>query len=105
QPPAIYCMDTRRAKVINGLAEPCIAALKQRLERREQSLVFINRRGYAPVLVCTQCSWVFSCDRCASKLVIHLKKNRMRCHHCGFETRIPLACVDCGNADLLAVGH
>jgi primosomal protein N' (replication factor Y) len=66
--------------------------------------VFINRRGYAPVLMCTACGWLSGCPRCAGKLVLHLQDRRLRCHHCGHQARVPHACPDCGNADLQPVG-
>lgn len=103
--PAIRCIDTSRAKLVDGLSEPLIEALRARLERGEQSLVFINRRGYAPVMRCGQCGWISTCHRCASRLVVHLRERRLRCHHCGHESRIPPTCPDCGNADLAPLGQ
>ncbi|MGH8672180.1 MAG: primosomal protein N' [Burkholderiales bacterium] len=103
--PAVECIDIRAHALYEGLAEPVIALLRETLKRGEQSLVFVNRRGYAPVLACTQCTWCAACDRCTSKLVLHQNKQRMRCHHCGLESRIPRACPGCGNADLWALGH
>lgn len=103
--PAIHCIDISRAKLADGLSDPLIEALRVRLERGEQSLVFINRRGYAPVMRCGQCGWVSTCHRCSSRLVVHLREKRLRCHHCGHESRIPPACPDCGNADLAPLGQ
>ncbi len=65
---------------------------------------FINRRGYAPVLMCTACGWLSDCPNCAGKLVLHLQDKRLRCHHCGHQVRVPHACPSCGNADLQPVG-
>ena len=88
----------------HGLSEPLLKALAERLQRGEQSLIFINRRGYAPVLMCGACGWLSGCSNCAGKLVLHLKDRRLRCHHCGHQERVPHACPSCGNADLQPVG-
>ncbi len=103
--PVVRVIDTRREKLQEGLSAVLLAGLQQRLERSEQSLVFLNRRGYAPVLACPPCGWVSRCRRCAANLVVHLADQRLRCHHCGFEARIPRACPDCGNVDLLPFGR
>ena len=103
--PEVRVIDTRRQKLQEGLSAELLAALALRLERGEQSLVFLNRRGYAPVLACPPCGWISRCRRCAANLVLHLADKRLRCHHCGFETGIPRACPDCGNVDLLPFGR
>ena len=103
--PAVRVIDTRRQKLQEGLSAELLAALALRLERGEQSLVFLNRRGYAPVLACPPCGWISRCRRCAANLVLHLADQRLRCHHCGFEAGIPRACPDCGNVDLLPFGR
>jgi primosomal protein N' (replication factor Y) (superfamily II helicase) len=102
--PEVRCIDTRNAILQHGISEQLLVALKQRLQRGEQSLVFINRRGYAPVLMCTGCGWLSGCPHCAGKLVLHLRDRRLRCHHCGHQVRVPHACPNCGNADLQPVG-
>ena len=103
--PLVRIVDTRREKLQEGLSAALLAGLQLRLERGEQSLVFLNRRGYAPVMACPPCGWVSRCQRCAANLVLHLADQRLRCHHCGFETRVPRACPDCGNVDLMAFGR
>ena len=103
--PDVRVIDTRRQKLQEGLSAELLTALVLRLERGEQSLVFLNRRGYAPVLACPPCGWISRCQRCAANLVLHLADKRLRCHHCGFETGIPRACPDCGNVDLLPFGR
>ena len=103
--PVVRIIDTRREKLQEGLSAALLAGLQSRLERGEQSLVFLNRRGYAPVLACPPCGWISRCQRCAANLVLHLADGRLRCHHCGFETRVPRACPDCGNVDLLPFGR
>ena len=103
--PRVRIVDTRREKLQEGLSAALLAGLALRLERGEQSLVFLNRRGYAPVLACPPCGWISRCTRCAANLVLPLADQRLRCHHCGFETRVPRACPDCGNVDLLPFGR
>jgi len=108
--PAVRLIDTDAEKragraTIEGLSAPLVAALKQRVERGEQSLVFLNRRGYAPVLACDACGWVAGCPRCSAYVVLHKPERAMRCHHCGWESRIPRACPDCGNVDLAPFGR
>ncbi|MGE5467771.1 MAG: primosomal protein N' [Ignavibacteria bacterium] len=104
-PPTVATVDTRREKLQDGLSAALLAALSARIERGEQSLVFLNRRGFAPVLACPSCGWVSRCPRCAANLVVHLADRRLRCHHCGLESRIPPACPDCGNQDVQPFGR
>lgn len=103
--PQIRCIDTTRAETVNGLAPQLVAAIRDRLEKGEQSLLFINRRGYSPVLLCSACHWIAPCTRCSSRLVVHLRQGRLRCHHCGHEQKIVKQCPSCGNADLQPTGH
>ncbi len=85
---------------------PALAeAIAARLARGEQSLVFLNRRGYAPVLVCGACGWIGGCTRCTAHLVLHTADRRLRCHHCGLDTPIPRHCPTCGNVDLAPFGR
>ena len=97
-------MNISQVKLSDGISSELLAAISKRLQRGEQSLVFINRRGFAPVLMCTACGWLSDCQHCAGKLVFHLKDRRLRCHHCGYQERVPHACPSCGNADLQPVG-
>ncbi len=103
--PAVNLLDTRKTVLREGVSEPLLAAIRERLARGEQSLVFLNRRGYAPVLACPACGWVSRCTRCAANLVLHLAERRLRCHHCGFENRVPRACPTCGNQDIHPFGR
>ena len=105
QLPAVDLVDTRKIVLQEGVAEPLLRAIEDRLQRGEQSLVFLNRRGYAPVLACPACGWVSRCKRCAANLVLHLADRRLRCHHCGFENRVPKACPTCGNQDIHPFGR
>lgn len=104
-PPRIACINTRDEKLADGLSSHLRAAIATRLERGEQSLVFINRRGYAPVLMCHACGWLSNCHRCSAQLVLHLRDRQLRCHHCGHQSPIPEACPECGNAQLAPIGQ
>ncbi|MDR2637105.1 MAG: primosomal protein N', partial [Zoogloeaceae bacterium] len=103
--PQVRLLDTRRMKLADGLSPPLLEALRERLQKGEQSLVFLNRRGYAPVLACPACGWISRCTRCAANLVVHLKDRRLRCHHCALEIHIPRACPVCGNQDIHPFGR
>ena len=80
------------------------AALAARLARGEQSLVFVNRRGFSPSLLCAACGWEADCPRCSARLTVHRTPAMLRCHHCGHAEKAPQACPDCGNVDLLPLG-
>lgn len=103
--PEVRFVDLRAEKRKSGLSEKLLGAISVRLERGEQSLVFLNRRGYSPALICSSCSWTPHCKHCTSRLVLHLKDRRLRCHYCGYEESIPRSCPECGNLDLKPVGH
>ena len=105
QLPEIELVDLKHIPLDNGLTRPALQALSETLARGEQSLVFLNRRGYAPALYCPSCAWVSPCPRCSARLVLHRTSHRLKCHHCGFETRIPPACPSCGNPDLKPLGQ
>jgi primosomal protein N' (replication factor Y) len=102
--PRIEYVGTRGERLEEGLSPRVLAALEACRARGEQSLVFINRRGYAPVLACARCGWVSGCHRCAAHLVLHLAERRMRCHHCGHQSPPPLACPACGDPQLAPLG-
>jgi primosomal protein N' (replication factor Y) len=103
--PSVSTVDLRASPVTHGLAKPLLDAIGARLARGEQSLVFINRRGYAPVLACEACDWAAGCERCSAKLVLHAADRVLRCHHCGAEAPIPRECPVCGNVDLRPHGR
>ncbi|MBA3032023.1 MAG: primosomal protein N' [Gammaproteobacteria bacterium] len=103
--PTVATVDTRKEKLQDGLSAALLAAVGARLEKGEQSLLFLNRRGYAPVLACPACGWISHCRRCAANMVLHLADRRLRCHHCGLEVAIPHTCPDCGNLDLQPFGR
>ena len=103
--PVVRIVRQRDPSTIDGISQPLVQGIKERLARGEQTLLFINRRGYAPSLLCMECGWSAQCDRCSARLVFHTDQRRMRCHHCGHEERVVSACPDCGNQDLLPLGH
>jgi primosomal protein N' (replication factor Y) len=103
--PVVRTIDTRNAKPEHGLSETLLAALRLRLAQGEQSLLFVNRRGYSPVLYCRSCAWHSACTRCSANLVLHLRRGELRCHHCGHAEAVPAHCPGCGSADLAPVGH
>ena len=87
------------------IAPPLIEAIKERIARGDQSLIFLNRRGYAPVLACHDCGWKSECPHCSAYRVFHKIDRSLRCHHCGFTERVPRACPVCGNIDIAPVGR
>jgi primosomal protein N' (replication factor Y) len=103
--PSVRTIDLRIRHPQHGLSEPLWSAIAERLGRGEQSLVFINRRGYAPVLACEACGWAAACTRCTARMVLHAADRRLRCHHCGAEAPIPHQCPTCGNVDLKPLGR
>ena len=103
--PDVRLVDSRVDPAVEGLSAALTDALAARLARHEQSLVFLNRRGYAPVLACAACGWIGGCTRCAAHLVLHTADRRLRCHHCGLEAAIPRHCPVCGNVDLAPFGR
>jgi len=84
---------------------PLLEAIRERVARGEQSMVFLNRRGYAPVLACSACDWKSQCPHCSAFRVFHKIDRTLRCHHCGFTERVPRACPECGNVDISPVGR
>jgi primosomal protein N' (replication factor Y) len=105
QMPLTRLIDTRQIRLDNGLSPQLFTAIEARLARGEQSLVFLNRRGYAPVLACAACGWVSQCPACSANRVLHLSDRRLRCHHCGSSAPVPPACPVCGNQDIQGFGR
>ena len=103
--PTVKLVDMERDRPKDGLTGALIAALRGRLDRGEQSLLFLNRRGYAPVICCDACGWISNCTRCTAFMVLHRPEHRLRCHHCSLELRIPRHCPTCGNVDLQPLGR
>ncbi|KQQ31034.1 primosomal protein N' [Duganella sp. Leaf126] len=103
--PQVKLLDMERDKPQDGLTAQLVDALRLRMARGEQSLLFLNRRGYAPVICCEACGWISECTRCTSFMVLHRPEHRLRCHHCSLELRIPRHCPTCGNVDLQPLGR
>jgi len=102
--PAVKLIDLNRVPVEHGLSRPLLDAVATRLARGEQILVFINRRGFAPVLYCTNCGWQAHCQRCDARLIFHAPRAELRCHHCGWRAPAPQQCGSCGATALKPVG-
>lgn len=103
--PKIALHDVRRRPLAaGGLSERLMAAIGERLRRREQTLLFVNRRGFAPVVLCHDCGDAIGCPHCDSRLVLHRADRRLRCHHCGAARAIPERCAGCGSPDLVSLG-
>ena len=103
--PVVNLVDQRVHALNDGLSPPMIAAIKDRLAKSEQSLLFLNRRGYAPVIMCRACGWTQSCPRCDAHMIVHQHKKLLRCHHCGSETPLPERCPGCDAEQLKPIGE
>jgi primosomal protein N' (replication factor Y) len=103
--PRVGLIDMERDKAVEGLCPSLLTALRERLARGEQSLLFLNRRGYAPVMHCDACGWISNCRRCTAFMVLHKPERRLRCHHCSLELRVPQSCPTCGNVDIQPLGR
>jgi primosomal protein N' (replication factor Y) len=102
--PPIEIVDARLAAPGNPLLPLSLQALKQCVEAGNQGLVFINRRGYAPMILCHDCGWQAECKRCDSFLTWHRNDRALRCHHCGYQQRVPSRCPDCGSSAIQEAG-
>jgi primosomal protein N' (replication factor Y) (superfamily II helicase) len=96
EPPRISLVDLRAHPAHSGLSTPVLQAIERHLSRDGQVLVFLNRRGYAPTLLCTACGWIAPCKNCDARLTVHRAAQRLRCHHCGAEAHLPERCPQCG---------
>lgn len=101
----VFDMNRLPRRETPALAPPIVEAIAARIARGEQSLLLLNRRGYAPVLHCADCGWKSACPHCSAWRVFHKADRSLRCHHCGVVERVPRACPDCGNADIAPVGR
>jgi primosomal protein N' (replication factor Y) (superfamily II helicase) len=102
--PKVRLVDMNHQPKHCTIAPPLLDAIAQRIARGEQSLIFLNRRGYAPVLACHDCGWKSECPHCSAFRVFHKIDRTLRCHHCGFTERVPRACPGCGNIDIAPLG-
>ena len=105
QLPQVEILNVGRLKLDNGFSPQASQLLKQNFEAGGMSLVYLNRRGFAPALFCGDCGHTFGCPNCSAKMVLHQRARQLRCHHCDHCEPIPFKCPDCGNQDLTAVGH
>ncbi|MGB5256643.1 MAG: primosomal protein N' [Woeseiaceae bacterium] len=96
KPPTIHLIDTGRAPATDGISEPLAEAIKSHLATGGQVLIFLNRRGFAPTLICASCGHVAGCDRCDSRLTVHAQSRELRCHHCGASRVLDSSCGECG---------
>jgi primosomal protein N' (replication factor Y) len=97
-PPLLRLVDLTKHQSSDGLSVPVISAIADNIGRGEQSLVFLNRRGFAPTLICTACGKIADCERCDARMTVHAAKNQLMCHHCGASRAIDNVCPDCGSA-------
>ncbi len=105
KPPKIGLLDVRRRKMIEGLSDLLLEEISRHYNNGGQALVFINRRGFAPVLMCADCGASADCNRCDAHMTVHAKSERLRCHHCGSQRPLPNACEDCGSVEFDKVGY
>ncbi len=103
--PPILILDVRRQPMIEGLSQPLLDRMRAHLDRNEQVLLFLNRRGFAPILLCHECGWLSECRHCDARMTLHLRQRRLTCHHCGDNRLVDAVCPLCGSVDLRAVGH
>jgi primosomal protein N' (replication factor Y) len=98
EPPRLALIDLRAHAVHKGIAAPVLQAMRRHLDAGAQVLVFLNRRGYAPTLLCQGCGWIAPCRDCDARMTVHMKTNRLACHHCGAEAALPQRCPRCGHS-------
>ncbi len=103
--PYIDFIDMRRERTEDGLSRAMISNIAETVQRGEQALLFINRRGFSPALVCAQCGSMPDCTRCSARLVFHREARRLKCHHCGYQAQVPSACTACGSLELTPAGQ
>ena len=97
-PPRLALVDLRHGAARSGVSTAAVLAIERHLAAEGQVLLFLNRRGYAPTLLCTACGWIAPCSECDARLTVHLAAGRLRCHHCGAEAPLPSRCPQCGFA-------
>jgi len=104
-PPKWQWIDLRNSTTHAGLAEPTVEAIRETLAAGKQVLVFLNRRGFAPTLICHQCGWVAQCPHCDSRLTVHRRLRKLSCHHCDLARPLPRGCEGCSSGALMTVGE
>jgi len=104
-PPRIRLLDVCQQKLTEGFSLMMLQAIQQHLDKGQQVLLFLNRRGYAPTLICHDCGWLANCQRCDAHMILHKSRHLLRCHHCDSQRRIDSQCPDCGSVDLRPLGQ
>ncbi|MCG6935565.1 MAG: primosomal protein N' [Proteobacteria bacterium] len=104
-PPEFSLIDVRNQKLEHGLSAQLLSHMQTHLASGGQVMLFINRRGFAPVLMCHACGWHARCDRCDAHMTVHQNAHRLRCHHCGSERPLPVTCPECGGEELIHMGY
>ncbi len=102
--PKIQLVNLCSQKLHEGLADTLLIKIRQQLEQQGQVLLFINRRGFAPLLMCHECGWTTSCHRCDAHMTFHKRRNQLHCHHCGSQRQAPNHCEECGCSNIIAIG-
>lgn len=103
--PKVHLVDTRRLALDNGFSDVVKQQLQANYAAGGMSMVYLNRRGFAPALFCSACGHTFGCRHCSAKLVLHQRAGQLRCHHCDYRQSVPRSCPECGNQDLNAIGQ
>lgn len=99
-----HVLDLKQQRMQHGLSEQLVNTMKLHLERGNQVLLFLNRRGFAPAMLCHECGWVADCQRCQASMTVHQHNHTLQCHHCGAQQRIPRQCGGCGSTHLISRG-
>jgi primosomal protein N' (replication factor Y) len=103
-PPRFCVLDVRNTYLEEGLSESLLQAMREHLQNGDQVMLFLNRRGYAPVMMCHGCGWSSTCKRCDTRMTFHHEPRRLHCHHCDARRPVPLKCDECGVVDLQIIG-
>ena len=103
--PVIKIVDLRNCRMDGAISMPLLEAIRDRLDKKEQVLLFLNRRGYAPVLMCHDCGWVYKCPRCDIQMTYHKHKDKLCCHHCAHEEKRRNNCPGCDGSNIAEIGH
>ena len=99
-----FVIDLKHQRIQNGLSEPLLQRMQEHLEKGNQVLLFLNRRGFAPVLLCHECGWIDECHHCEKPYTYHQHQRVLRCHHCGAQKTVPMQCSHCGSTHLVTTG-
>lgn len=99
-----FVIDLKHQRIQNGLSEPLLKRMQEHLEKGNQVLLFLNRRGFAPVLLCHECGWIDECHHCEKPYTYHQHQRVLRCHHCGAQKTVPMQCGHCGSTHLVTTG-